>query len=120
MRIIICGGRDYTDRARAWEVLDGLLDEFGRQVVIVHGAAHGADALADEWARLCGVQRAPFPAEWEKYKPDNPRHKNPAGPIRNRQMLDTGADLVIAFPGGRGTADMVRQARARGVPVREV
>lgn len=42
-----------------------------------------------------------------------------AGPIRNQRMLDEGKpDLVVAFPGGRGTADMVRRAKAAGVPVR--
>jgi len=35
-------------------------------------------------------------------------------------MADAGADLCIAFPGGRGTADMVRRARAAGIPVRSV
>jgi predicted Rossmann-fold nucleotide-binding protein len=28
-------------------------------------------------------------------------------------------DAVIAFPGGKGTADMVRKARAAGLPVVE-
>ncbi|MEM9912925.1 MAG: hypothetical protein AAF922_19365 [Pseudomonadota bacterium] len=41
-----------------------------------------------------------------------------AGPIRNKEMLDEGCpDLVVAFPGGRGTANMVKQAQAAGVEV---
>jgi hypothetical protein len=35
-------------------------------------------------------------------------------------MLDEGKpQLVVAFPGGRGTADMIGRARAAGVPVVE-
>jgi len=44
-----------------------------------------------------------------------------AGPIRNQEMLDQGRpNMVVAFPGGRGTADMVRRARGAGVEVIEV
>lgn len=111
-RIIVCGGRDYADRARVWEVLDGLLVEFGA-IVVFHGGARGADALAERWTIERGVTGFASPADWTK-------HGRAAGPIRNRQMLDAGADLVVAFPGGSGTADMIKQARARGVPVREV
>jgi hypothetical protein len=36
-------------------------------------------------------------------------------------MIDQGRpDLVVAFPGGRGTADMVRRARAAGISVIEI
>jgi hypothetical protein len=48
-------------------------------------------------------------ADWEKLG-------RSAGPIRNQAMLDEGRpDLVVAFPGHHGTADMVRRARAAGV-----
>jgi ABC-type Fe3+-hydroxamate transport system substrate-binding protein len=29
-------------------------------------------------------------------------------------------DLVVAFPGGRGTANMIEQAEQAGVPVRRI
>ncbi|BAQ18361.1 hypothetical protein GL4_2928 [Methyloceanibacter caenitepidi] len=81
---------------------------------MIHGNATGADALAGFWAIAVGVPILAFAADWNK-------HGRAAGPIRNKQMLDEGKpDLVIAFPGGRGTANMVRQARERGVEVVEV
>jgi len=40
--------------------------------------------------------------------------------MRNQQMVDYGLDGLAAFPGGNGTADMVRRARAAGVTVMEV
>ncbi len=50
-------------------------------------------------------------AKWETYG-------KAAGPIRNREMLLNLPALVVAFPGGKGTADMVRQAERAGIPVR--
>lgn len=43
------------------------------------------------------------------------------GPLRNQRMLEEGKpDLVVAFPGGGGTKDMVRRAAKAGVPIHEV
>ena len=111
-RIIVCGGRDYANRARVWAVLDVLLAKFGF-ITVHHGGSRGADALVEQWAIERKVVCRASPANRDKYG-------RAAVPIRNRQMLDAGADLVVAFPGGRGTANMIKQARARGVPVREV
>jgi hypothetical protein len=53
-----------------------------------------------------------YPADWA-------RHGNAAGLVRNQQMLDDGKpDLAVAFPGGKGTADMVRRARKAGIPIK--
>lgn len=110
MRILVCGGRDYKDYATLFSVLDSKY----LCTLIIHGDARGADHLADEWARSRGISLAVFPANWKG-------HGKSAGPIRNRLMLDyMKPDLVVAFPGGRGTADMVKYARAMGVPVEEI
>jgi hypothetical protein len=70
--------------------------------------------LADPWAAINYVRTEVFPADWV-------RHGRAAGPVRNTRMLNDGEpDLVIAFPGGHGTADMVKQARAAGIEVREI
>ncbi len=82
--------------------------------VVIHGNAPGADSLAGEWARARGVPVEAYPAEWDLYG-------RAAGHLRNRQMLDEGEpDIVIAFPGGRGTADMKKQARGDCLPVLEI
>lgn len=52
------------------------------------------------------------------FRANSRKHGRAAGPIRNQQMLDEGKPhLVVAFPGGTGTADMVRRAQAAGVLV---
>lgn len=113
MRVIVCGGRDYADDARVRAVLDAGID--GQPITeLAEGGAGGADEHADEWAVMRGVESKTYKAEWAK-------HGKAAGPIRNQQMLDEfKPDAVIAFPGGTGTADMVRRAKAAGVRVIEV
>lgn len=122
MKLLVCGGRSYNDKATLWAWLgtfhtsvEGPID------VLIHGAARGADSLAAQWAHnhrgrdgSPDVMILQYPALWSKYG-------NAAGYIRNQQMLDEGRpDLVVAFPGGRGTASMVKLARAAGVRVVEV
>lgn len=112
MRVLVCGGRNYEDKALVDEVLSHC-----ELTVLIHGdCPTGVDRLVDEWARSQDeyIHIEQYPADWKKYG-------RPAGPIRNQQMLNEGKpDLVIAFPGGRGTADMVRRAKAEGVEVHEV
>lgn len=113
LRVLVCGGRYYDNRTRVFQVLDYYHNERGIKRVI-EGGASGADKLAGEWALSREVDCVICPAQWKK-------HGNAAGPIRNQRMLDKyKPDLVLAFPGGRGTAHMVSIAREAGVPVYEV
>jgi predicted Rossmann-fold nucleotide-binding protein len=108
MRVLVCGGRDYQDIATVLRVLDGLEP---RPTLIIEGGSSGCDACAAEWAFRRGVRNVTFHADWKQ-------HKRAAGPIRNQEMIDEGKpDLVVAFPGGVGTADMVRRAKAAGIRV---
>ena len=109
-RILVCGGRDYNDREFLFDQLDALDAAQGFKTVI-HGAASGADTLAEEWANSRGKGLMAFPADWK-------RHGKAAGPMRNKSMLDFGRpELVLAFPGGKGTANMIAQAIKAQVPV---
>ncbi len=113
MRVLVCGGRDFCEGRAVVEAL-GPMHRATPFSAIIHGAARGADYLAGAWARWMQVPELPFPADWE-------RDGRAAGPIRNQRMLDEGKpDLVVAFPGGRGTADMIRRARKAGLRVIEV
>jgi hypothetical protein len=113
MRVLVCGGRDFDDR----DLLMGTLSALAKTEsidAVIEGNAKGADRLAGYWARDRGITNLKFRPDWQN-------HGKYAGPIRNQRMLDEGKpDLVIAFPGGNGTADMVRRAKAAGVRVIEV
>lgn len=106
--VLVCGGRDFADPLFVWQQLDRLHRRTGIRRV-VSGGATGVDAFAARWAREQRVPLGVYPADWRTYG-------RGAGPRRNQQMLDAEApDLVLAFPGGRGTADMVRRAKAARV-----
>lgn len=115
--IIVCGGRDYQDRARVFAALD-LAHSRKPITLIVHGACKrkgsdelsGADRWADEWAKERGVWVQPFPADWERLGPK-------AGPVRNQQMVDAGAHGCVALPGGSGTRDCATRCEAAGIRV---
>jgi hypothetical protein len=103
MRVLVCGSRKYSD----YSFLSSVLDTLNRDndiTLIIHGAASGADSLADRWAGTNNIPVRAFPADWV-------RHGRAAGPLRNKKMLDEGQpDVVIAFPGHKGTRNMVAQA----------
>lgn len=117
MRVLVCGGRDFTDRFYVYSWLDKLFaPSYGDgpeaqpwwlprpDLFLVLGGARGVDTIAEDWAVVNWVNHKVYPADWAKYG-------KAAGAIRNQQMLDEGnPTLVVAFPGGRGTADMVRRA----------
>ena len=110
-RILVCGGRDYDNASYMSLILDSA--EPG---VIIHGACTGADTLAGEWAKKRKVPAETYPVEHEL---DGPWPG--AGPRRNLRMLvQSHPDLVIAFPGGKGTANMRALARTQGVEVVDV
>lgn len=114
MRVLVCGGRDFTDY-EALAIALGMANLIrGPFSAVIHGNAKGADALAGQWARAKGIKEMKFTAQWAL-------HGAAAGPIRNARMLKEGKpQRVIAFPGGIGTADMIAKAKAARIPVWEV
>ncbi len=112
MRVLVFGGRDWKKRKLTYAALDQLDKEYGFSVVI-DGMARGADELAFDWALSRVVKTERYAADWDKYG-------RSAGPIRNQKMIEALPDIAVAFPGGRGTADMAARCRAAGVPLREV
>lgn len=108
MKIIVCGGRDYDDYNRVSQVLWELYESY-KFTTVVQGGARGADMLGRRWALENGFPVVEYEARWHKFG-------NLAGPIRNQEMLDeSGAQVVVAFPGGAGTWDMIKRAKNKGV-----
>lgn len=112
---LICGGRNFTDNNLFGSAMRDFCNARGGvPSLVVHGAARGADTFAADWARRLAIDVVAVPADWEK-------HGKAAGVLRNQKMLDEHRpDFVVAFPGGRGTADMVARARRIGIDVGEV
>lgn len=121
MKVLVCGSRDWMDKAAVKEALDLELDTLkpGDILTVIEGGARGADFFAGEWAEEhfeVGVEWKRFPADWNKYG-------KRAGYIRNQQMLDEGKpDLVVAFWDGqsRGTKMMIDLAKKAKVEVKVI
>lgn len=112
MKVIVCGGRNYNNQIFINDKLDEL--HIKKEIkTVIQGGASGADFCAGIWAKNKSIEVRQYDAEWKI-------HGRGAGAIRNRRMLYDGKpDLVVAFPGGKGTTDMKRQARNAGVQVIE-
>jgi hypothetical protein len=117
VRVLVTGSRDWPYPEVVEMELDRLLTS---PLIVVHGACpRGADLHADRWAceqeRLGVYQVRPeaHPAKWNSYG-------KTAGPIRNQEMVNLGADLCLAFRymGSKGTQDCVNRAHLAGIPVR--
>jgi hypothetical protein len=114
MIVLACGGRDYNDKDTLYRILDELHAEDPISHVI-QGECSGADVLAKAWADERGISCSGYAADWSA-------HGRAAGPIRNRRMLEhlvmlakMEPTLVVAFPGGRGTGNMIQLAKDSGV-----
>lgn len=116
MRVVVFGGRDFDDRRWMYRVLDAV--HVDRLITcIIEGEMSGADLLARAWAEDRGVAVDPYPADWDNItRPGAVVRRNrrgklydaAAGPYRNERMLREGRpEYAIAFPGGRGTRDMM-------------
>jgi hypothetical protein len=135
IRVLVCGGRNYDNRDHIHNTLCDIDTERGPIACVIHGAATGADHEGMIWAQMMATARpfmrhVPFKADWDninvpgaviKYRRNGRPYNAAAGPMRNARMIKEGRpDLVVAFPGGNGTADMVCRARAAGIEVIEV
>jgi YspA, cpYpsA-related SLOG family len=129
MRILVTGSRHWSDYERVSfglaTAIETLMAKFpeDKTITLIHGAAPGADSLADNFmfrSRKFLAQKGytvvidPHPADWDK-------HGKAAGPIRNQEMVDLGADICVAFvaPDSRGTVDCMKRARAAGIEILE-
>lgn len=111
---LICGGRDFTNGAIFANAMGDLICLRGMPARIIEGGAKGADRMARKWAEQKAITVVTEEADWDQYG-------RSAGPIRNQVMLDKyKPDFVIAFPGGKGTAGMIKKAREAGVDVAEI
>lgn len=114
-RVLVCGGRSFgIGKPDEWLLMFRTLSAMHEKhyfTRIIEGGAPGADAGARTFGARLDIPVVTYEADWDRYGKG-------AGPIRNARMIAEGKpDLVIAFPGRNGTADMIKRARAAGIPV---
>lgn len=112
MNVVITGGRDFNNRDLLFRVLDEIHDD--RPITLIrNGGMTGADALSSRWAYERKVDTECVGALWGQYG-------SKAGPLRNEWMLSRPTDILVAFPGGRGTRNTIDRARRLHFTVIEV
>jgi hypothetical protein len=129
VRVLITGSREFTDRQIIAQALSQVRRENGyRTLVVVHGAARGADTLAAAVVQSADPGRArqeAYPVTDAEWRPDGPggRLDYAAGPRRNKRMVESGADVCLAFfvAGAKntGTKHCSNAAEKAGIPVRK-
>jgi len=118
VRMLVCGGRDWVSSVARVNLVQQVLSALPVPDILIVGGddtdrQNSVDGTAFLWALNRGIPIAVVKPHWDRWK-------RAAGPMRNAAMLKLCPTLVVAFPGGRGTEDMVRKANAAGVPVRHV
>lgn len=122
-RILVTGSREFADYGTVCQEIGSILKRFIAiggpipRIVVVHGAARGADALAGRAAAAFGMATEPHPADWDGLG-------KRAGFVRNAEMVALGASQMLAFyqqgAGNRGTDHCARLAEKAGIPVRRI
>lgn len=128
MRVIIAGGRDFSDYFFLEKsCLNVFTDLFRKRyltniksvdiprIEIISGTARGADFLGEKFANQFGIKVKRFPANWELYG-------KRAGFCRNLEMSEYAKQdigVLIAFWDGKshGTKHMIATAEAEGLMV---
>lgn len=112
VRLVIAGGRDYTDSDAAYKKIDRIVQTLPRgKMSEVCGMARGADEIGRKWAIRGGISVTSFPALWDRYGKS-------AGFVRNSVMANHGTHLIAFWDGkSRGTQSMIELANSYGLRV---
>ena len=111
MRLLVCGSRKWQDKEAIFTILDLFKASLNKEeLIIIEGQCYGADLIAEEWAISRNVPFEGKPAEWSKYG-------KAAGMIRNKEMLESCPDFVLAFTDSftGGTKNMVNLAKKKNI-----
>ena len=104
-RLLVAGGRSFYDYLLIEDILTNWLSEQdieSQEITLVHGDSAGVDRIAAQWAKYNDLIVESHPADWNL-------HGRFAGHKRNSEMIQSGIDYAILFPGGNGTKNMKAQ-----------
>jgi hypothetical protein len=125
-RVLVCGSRRWPWPATVATVLDRLARRHGDGLVVIEGAAAGADQAAHQWCDEHGLgadRHRCHPMDWQAERRARPNQWRMAGPERNtRMLLQEHPRLIVAFHDhfdgeSGGTSDMCLRGLLKSVPV---
>lgn len=120
MRIIVTGSRDWNSISDVFRLIEAMAQIYNPvELTIVHGACPtGADKMAHQWVEVAKnimpytIIEEAHPASWKEFG-------RAAGPIRNREMVEMGADICLAFirNNSKGASMTAKIAEEAGIKV---
>lgn len=108
-KVIVAGYRNYHNKDYVYDKLDEILKSYS-PCEILEGGASGVDALAKQYAIDNSIPYKEYPANWNLYG-------RSAGVLRNQEMARNGDVLIAFYNGSIGTANMIKEAKSRGLKV---
>lgn len=121
MKILVVGSRTFNQYELMVRTLDKVIlestgiarDGNNNHIEIISGGAHGADKMSEVYAKQINCKMTIFPADWRK-------HGRSAGFTRNKEMVEYGPDLCVAFrvSGSLGTSHTIKLCREKGIPTK--
>jgi len=109
VKVIIAGSRTIFD----YQLVLRAISESGFEITeVVSGKAPGVDRCGEWWAINNNIPVKEFPASFRGLG-------RAAGPIRNAEMAEYADALICVHNGSRGSANMMRVARAMGLKIFE-
>lgn len=131
VKLIVAGGRDFDNYVLAEQKLLYYTGNVDGNIIIISGGCddkkgkhtftrkdgtkvYGADGLGERFASEYLIDVQIFLADWSVYGKS-------AGPRRNGEMADYGTHCICFWDGlSRGTADMIKKAKSKGLKTRVV
>jgi len=109
-RVIVAGSRNFNNYKTLCLKLDYLLSKKKEDynIIIISGAARGADKLGESYAKDRGYKVEKYPADWSLGRS--------AGYIRNGEMVKV-ADACVCFivDNSKGASHMANLAKDKGL-----
>ncbi len=106
MRVAVCGGKDFL----AMHLISAVLFKVHRANHITElliGNSRGVDEIVNDWAARTGIPVRHINSDWLSYGED-------ADDVRNQLIIDERPDIIVLFPGGKRTNDLLNKAITAG------
>jgi hypothetical protein len=107
--IIVTGGAGFCDRARIYAELSATHNLYPITRMLVSDASK-AEKIAAGWAGEMGIPVATFMLDYTMPRLD-------AVALRHQLMICQQPNLVLAFPGGASTADLINQSKLAEIKI---
>jgi hypothetical protein len=116
MKLLVCGGRVGIPQSAVEAVLDALAPSLSKPLTVIHGAARQTDSYAGDMGSEAWPQGRPLPPSTRALDGGT----DDAPKMRNWRMAEQRPEVILAFPGGPGTRNMIGIGQSKQIPIWDV